>query len=197
MEYKTVKIGSQKWMCSDLKFHLFKNGDPIQISRTREEWYRNTKEKLPCMAYSKNFKDVVFYNYYAIIDNRNILPESFKIPAIDDVDELIEHLGSKQIAGLKLKSTDNELFEEVAYLEPEEKELKKKIGNSSVFSAVETGYKMRNGHESIGLSYKMWLLDKNNKPSIFILVEGDNQAFIENKTDLIINSGFVVRGIKK
>lgn len=66
------------------------------------------------------------------------------------------------------------------------------------FSAVETGYKMSNGNESIGLAYKMWLLDKNNKPSIFILAEGDNQAFIEeNKKDLIINSGFVVRGIKK
>ena len=126
------------------------------------------------------------------------MSESFKIPSIDDINELIEHLGGRQIAGLKLKSTDNELFEEVAYLEPEEKELKKQIGNSSFFSAAETGYKMRNGFESIGLSYKMWLLDKNNKPSIFTLVEGDNQAFIEeNKTDLIIKSGFLVRGIKK
>ena len=198
MDYKTLKIGSQEWMCSDLKSHLFKNGDSIQISITREDWYRNTKNELPCLAYSKNFKDVVFYNYYAIIDNRGILPEAFKIPSIDAINELIEHLDGNQIAGLKLKSIDNKLFEEVAYLDENDKELKQIYGNISGFSAVETGYKRKDGYESIGLSYNMWLLDKNNKPSIFILVEGDNKAFIdENKTDSIKNSGFVIRGIKK
>jgi uncharacterized protein (TIGR02145 family) len=192
----TVKIGAQEWMSKDLIINTYNNGEKITVAHTRGDWYHNNLNKIPCLAYSKFFKGVVFYNYYCLLDSRGIL-NGFKIPSVDDINELIEYLGGSEIAGLKLKSTDNELFEEVAYLEPEEKELKKQFGNSSAFSAVETGFKLRNGHES-SLSYSMWLLDKNNKPSIFILVEGDNQAFIEeNKTDLIINCGFVVRGIRK
>jgi hypothetical protein len=64
---------------------------------------------------------------------------------------LIEHLDGNQIAGLKLKSIDNELFEEVAYLDENDKELKQIYGNISGFSAVETGYKRKDGYKSIGL----------------------------------------------
>ena len=197
-ETPVTKIGKQEFMSKDLNANTFNNGEKIIVAKTRGEFYRNNLNKIPCLAYSKNFKHVVFYNYYCITDSRGILPESFKIPSKDDINELIEHLGGIQIAGLKLKSTDNKIFEEVAYLDETEKELKQRFGNISGFSAVETGYKMQNGYESIGLSYKMWLLDKNKIPSVFKLIEGENNSFIEeNKPDLIINSGFVIRGIKK
>lgn len=129
----TVKIGAQEWMSKDLIVNTYNNGEKITVAHTRGDWYYNNLNKIPCLAYSKFIKGVVFYNYHCIMDSRGILPESFKIPSKDDINELIEHLGGRQIAGLKLKSTDKELFEELAYLEPEEKELKKQIGNSSFF----------------------------------------------------------------
>ena len=107
--FQQVKIGSQIWMAENLKVDKFLNGDLIPEAKTSEEWIKAGKEYKPawCCYENKPENGLVFgklYNWWAIRDVRNIAPEGWLIPKIEDWIELINYLGGEAIAGKKLKS---------------------------------------------------------------------------------------------
>jgi uncharacterized protein (TIGR02145 family) len=191
----TVQIGSQIWLQKNCKELYFSNGDEIPNLKHRGDWYRSIINKTPALYISEFYGGEILYNYFAVIDPRGILPHPYKIPTLCDANELIEFCGGKEIAGLKLKSTDNKEFEEVAYLDEKSRERKKLYGNSSGFTAVETGFKRKDGYGSIGMTANFWVIDSIKDVYCLQLIDGFEEAIIENHPKLI-DCGFSIRGIK-
>ena len=99
----TVKIGNQEWMTQDLKVTEFLNGDNIKKSYSKRDWELFNNQKKPCY---RIINGNYFYNGYALMDKRGLIPEAFKIPTSNDWDILQNFLGgvmpmSKTIANYK------------------------------------------------------------------------------------------------
>lgn len=90
---QTVTIGSQVWMNEDLKVTHFRNGDPISEAKNNVEWVRYAEAQQPC--YRKISNGAYIYNGYAMIDERGIAPEGFKVPAKSDFMKLFKHIDAR------------------------------------------------------------------------------------------------------
>ena len=49
--FEGVKIGNQLWMKENLNVDKFQNGDAIPEVKTKEEWEKAWKNKLPAFCY--------------------------------------------------------------------------------------------------------------------------------------------------
>jgi uncharacterized protein (TIGR02145 family) len=105
-----VTIGNQVWMTENLNVDTFRNGDPIPHAKTDEEWEKAGESKQPAWCYYKN--DPAngetygkLYNWHAVNDPRGLAAEGWHIPSDDEWEILVDHLGGKEIAGTKMKST--------------------------------------------------------------------------------------------
>lgn len=99
--YQTVQIGNQIWMAENLKTTRFKNGDVIPTGLTDSE-LQNTNEP----AYVTLDEELYghHYNWFTISDIRGLCPEGFRVPNVEDVNELNSFV---QGDGGKLKSTSD------------------------------------------------------------------------------------------
>lgn len=84
--YKTTIIGGQTWMAENLNADKFRNGDKIRKVLTPKEWLDACFRKEPVWMYYKNIaengsKYGKIYNYYAVIDRRNLAPLDYHIPS--------------------------------------------------------------------------------------------------------------------
>ena len=105
-----VTIGNQVWMVENLNVDKFRNGDPIPHAETNEEWRKAGENGQPAWCYYDNnpangAKYGKLYNWYAVNDPRGLAPEGWKIPSDEDWTLLTNHLGRKEVAGGKMKST--------------------------------------------------------------------------------------------
>lgn len=87
--YNTVKIGEQVWMSENLEVDKFQNGDKIRKVNSSQEWILACNRKEPVWMYSPNNmnngkKFGKIYNFYAVIDKRNLAPINFRIPFTSD-----------------------------------------------------------------------------------------------------------------
>ena len=103
--YHTVNIGTQVWMVENLKTVSYRNGDPISNVTDTTEWVNLTAG---AFCYYNNDKNNsisygILYNYYAVIDGRNIAPPGWHIPSDSEWTILITYLGGQQVAGGYLK----------------------------------------------------------------------------------------------
>jgi uncharacterized protein (TIGR02145 family) len=100
--YKTVTIGNQTWMAENLRVTIFRNGDTIRHVAD------NSWDDLTSGAYcnynnEENLhKAGRLYNWYAVIDPRNLAPEGWHIPSDSEWTALTTFLGEEN-AGGKLK----------------------------------------------------------------------------------------------
>lgn len=96
---ETVIVGNQAWASENLTSINFSNGDEIPLVNNPEEWSKYTSKGLPCCAYVDNKKSMakygLFYNGFCASDSRNICPEGFRLPLIQDVLNLTDYLGFK------------------------------------------------------------------------------------------------------
>ena len=104
---KTVTIGTQVWMTTNLNVDKFRNGDPIPEAKTNEEWERAGENHQPAWCYYENkaangTKYGKLYNWYAVNDPRGLAPEGFHVPSDEEWTTLEEYLGDD--AGKKMKS---------------------------------------------------------------------------------------------
>jgi len=100
--YLTVQIGNQWWMAENLKVTHYRNGDPIPNVTDRTEW-SNLTTGAYCY-YDNNVSTYGrLYNCYAVTDSRNIAPEGWHVPPIEEWRTLIYYLGSYSVAGGKMK----------------------------------------------------------------------------------------------
>jgi uncharacterized protein (TIGR02145 family) len=109
---KTVKIGDQVWMANNLDVSKFRNGDPIPEVKTAEECLKAGAAGKPAWCYYNNDPDNgkkygKLYNWYAVNDPRGLAPKGWHVPEIKDWKKLINYLGGENVAGTKMKSTDN------------------------------------------------------------------------------------------
>ncbi len=191
---KILQIGKQIWTAANCNGVVFNNGEAIIQSKTSTEWRNSIINKIPAFCYSIEFPGEVLYNWYAVNDSRKILPEEFKIPSSEDVKVLEGFLG-KDLAGLKLKSMDDNFFPECAYLNEEERERKNTMGNNSNFNGKAVGYRSKNGFVRSGLQAFFWVID-DSKPSCFRITDDWEGLDLYSKPNLI-EGGFSIRGILK
>ena len=105
--YHSVKIGTQVWMTENLKTTKYRNGDSIILITDKTAW-SNTKKGACCIFL--NYPDMgstygKLYNWFAVMDRRNLAPEGWHIPTDADWNTLTNFLGSVTSAGGRLKET--------------------------------------------------------------------------------------------
>lgn len=106
--YNTVKIGNQVWMVENLKVTKYRNGEPIPNVTEDAEWANFGEQEIGAYCnYDNSFGSANtfgrLYNYYAVIDSRNIAPSGWHIPSADEWKTLIDYLGSASVVGGNLK----------------------------------------------------------------------------------------------
>jgi uncharacterized protein (TIGR02145 family) len=107
-----VKIGDQIWMGRNLDVATFRNGDPIPDAETDEEWDEAGENGKPAWCYynyepSNNYKYGKLYNWHAINDPRGLAPEGWSIPSDEQWTILTDNLGGEEVAGIKMKSSND------------------------------------------------------------------------------------------
>jgi uncharacterized protein (TIGR02145 family) len=139
--YKTVKIGNQIWMAENLRTEKFRNGDPIEQIITNDLWVNiatyamndtTLNDTYPAMCYYNNIKlkESALYNWYTVIDNREVCPVGWHVPSVNEFEVLIKYLGGMKSGSAKLKSNSPEMFNG---------------NNSSGFNAMPVGLRLGSG----------------------------------------------------
>ena len=103
--YQTVTIGTQVWMAENLKVTHYRNGDPIAQVTDSAAW-TNLSTEAYCNFDDDTASAAVYgrlYNWYAVIDSRNIAPEGWHVATDSEWQALIDYLGGDSAAGDKLK----------------------------------------------------------------------------------------------
>ena len=103
--YETVIIGTQEWMSENLTVTRYQNGDLI-LNLPASQW-----STLTSGAWNYYEGDIQYdleygklYNWYTVIDVRNVCPIGWRIPTANEFSILINYLGGGQIAGGKMKT---------------------------------------------------------------------------------------------
>jgi uncharacterized protein (TIGR02145 family) len=103
--YNTVTIGTQVWMVENLKTKHYANGDAIPTGLNDPTWGTATSGAYAIYGdYSAN--NEVFgklYNWFAVVDPRNIAPAGWHVPTEAEWVTLTSFLGGSTIAGGSMK----------------------------------------------------------------------------------------------
>jgi len=136
--YKTITIGTQTWMAENLRTTHYQNGEAIPEVTENTLWgklatgvfcnYNNTSNNDTITTFGR------LYNYYTLIDNRNISVKGWHVPTIAEWDTLIVYLGIDSVTCYKLK-------EKGAYHWTNNSE----ATNESGFTALPAGYRSHTG----------------------------------------------------
>jgi uncharacterized protein (TIGR02145 family) len=135
--YHTITLGTQVWMVENLKVTHYRNGDIIPNVTDNAVW-----SNLPTGAYSdyNNIPDSSktygrLYNFYTILDSRNLAPTGWHVPTDAEWFTLINYLGSDSVAGGKMKEKGTKHWQT-----PNEG-----ATNEIGFTGLPTGYRGTNG----------------------------------------------------
>jgi len=104
-KYASVKIGTQKWMTTNLAVTHYRNGDRIPEAKGKVAWAALTTGAW-CWYNNDSATGAVYgklYNWYAVNDPRGLAPSGWHVPSDAEWDTLSTHLGNN--AGGKLKAT--------------------------------------------------------------------------------------------
>ena len=106
--YKTVQIGSQCWMQSNLKVSKYRNGESIPSNLDNTTW-RQTVSGSYSIYNNDPVNDSIYgklYNWYAVNDSRGLCPSGWKVPTDEEWYTLtLSTLGGANVAGTKMKVT--------------------------------------------------------------------------------------------
>ncbi len=107
---QTIKIGNLVWMSKNLDVDTFRNGDKIPEAKTYYALDSFARLKQAAWSYYNHKKDLKsnygrLYNWYAVNDSRGLAPKGYHIATKNEWLSLIDTLGGKENAGLKLKSS--------------------------------------------------------------------------------------------
>ena len=106
--YHTVTIGTQIWMVENLRTTKYRNGDAIPNVTDNASWEALETGAL-CWynndAATYNSTYGALYNWYAVVDSRNIAPGGWHVPTDAEWTTLTDYLGGTSVAGGKLKET--------------------------------------------------------------------------------------------
>ncbi len=96
--YQTIKIGNQWWMAENLKVTHYRNGDAIPNVIDNYSW--STTSKAAYCNYDNNTSNAAtygrLYNWYAVVNGKNIAPEGWHVPTDKEWKEFEMYLGLSQ-----------------------------------------------------------------------------------------------------
>ena len=104
-EYRTVKIGNQWWMAENLKTKHYRNGQPIILFPLSGYYEDSTSYYYTKYGVTEPYGN--YYNWYAVIDSRNIAPDGWHVSTDEDWSILTDYLGGDSIAAEKLKDKNS------------------------------------------------------------------------------------------
>ena len=180
--YETVLIGEQLWMAENLKVTHYRNGDEIPTGYTNKQWKKLQKSRflLPGTVGLKTGVYAVYddtadykglpdcsgpcsdvygnlYNWFAVDDERGLCMEGWHVPSDDEWNTMIDSLGGKRKAGVKLKEAGIEHW----------KSPNKKATNESGFTALPGGERTWRGkYRTLSNSCFFWTSSKQNWNSL-------------------------------
>jgi uncharacterized protein (TIGR02145 family) len=105
--YNIVQIGTQCWMQKNLKVTRYRNGDSITNITNYTQWANLTTEAY-CDYNNIASNSTIYgklYNYFAVVDSRNICPTGWHVPSNVEWTILTTYLGGESVAAGKLKET--------------------------------------------------------------------------------------------
>jgi uncharacterized protein (TIGR02145 family) len=170
--YQTIIIGNQEWMAENLRVTHYSNGDIIETVMDNNIW-ASLNVGLYCHWLNDSNNDIIkglHYNWYAVIDSRNVCPLGWRVPSNNDWLFLIDNAGGLSNAGYNLKSIGtiqdgNGLWDSPNY-----------ASNSTGFNVRPNGYRDESGWGGGSNSYfRLWTssLDTSN-PARAIFWNGQN-----------------------
>lgn len=96
--YPVITVGEQTWLAQNLAVTRFSNGDTIFFAKDIKDWTYAGDNDIPAYAYYRFWYPgdevelgKVFYNFYALTDPRGLAPTGWRIPSVDDWDELLKN----------------------------------------------------------------------------------------------------------
>jgi uncharacterized protein (TIGR02145 family) len=106
---KTVTIGTQVWMVSNLNVSTFRNGVEIPEVQDKDAWYKAGYNKQPAWCFYNNdpkngVKYGKLYNWYAVVDSNGLCPQGWHVPSDKDWETLVSYLGENPATKMKAKS---------------------------------------------------------------------------------------------
>ncbi len=146
--YDTVVIGTQTWMKQNLKVTHYRNGDAIPNVTDNTAWsnlatgayadYNNTPSN--STTYGR------LYNWYTVVDTRNLCPTGWHVPSDAEWTTLTNYLGGESIAGGKLKEAGTTHWNSPNTA----------ATNETGFTALPAGYRVGNGTYNYFGKYGYW-----------------------------------------
>ena len=190
--YKTVKIGTQKWMAENLKVSKYNDGTVMPNVTDGTQWSNLTTG---AWAYynndvANNAKYGKLYNWYTVSpttnDNKNVCPTGWHVPADSEWNVLTEYLGGAGIIGGIMK--------EVGIISWEDPNMN--ATNSSLFTGLPAGSRGYNGsYTNIRQTGNWWSTTAGNTDFVWY-------RYLQFNNDLLDRSyfyksfGFSVRCLK-
>jgi uncharacterized protein (TIGR02145 family) len=158
--YKTVYIGTQKWMAENLRTTKYNDGTMIPLVIDPTKWAENFNKKstLPMMSWYNNDNSIAtkygaLYNWYAITplynEDKNVCPYGWHLPSDDEWAVLLNFIegdgGKLKTEGLTDWKSPNRF-----------------ATNTSGFSALPAGFRDEAGnYEQISTNGKWWSSNQN------------------------------------
>ncbi len=107
--YKTVQIGTQLWLASNLKVTHYRNGVAITYAPDATQW-QSLGDFTAAYCNLNNDADNAthygrLYKWTTINDSRGLCPSGWRVPTSADWVALSDYLGGSTVAGGKMKST--------------------------------------------------------------------------------------------
>ncbi len=115
-EYGVITFGTQMWLDADLRVTKYQNGDEIP-ALYGDDWATplNTGALQWVFQDEENSYMGAFYNWFTVADDRGVCPAGFRVPSLDDFDELYAfveqdgHAGRVANALKSCRQVDSEL----------------------------------------------------------------------------------------
>jgi uncharacterized protein (TIGR02145 family) len=146
--YYTVTIGAQVWMRSNLKVTHYRNGDAIPNVTDETQW-GNLTTGAYCNYDNSTDTAITYgrlYNYFTVVDNRNLCPTGWHIPTNAEILTLKIAAGGSMSAGGNMKETGT-----VHWLSPNTG-----ATNSTGFTALPAGFRCSGFFQSIRHNASFW-----------------------------------------
>jgi uncharacterized protein (TIGR02145 family) len=193
--YKTIIIGTQEWMAENLNTDIYRNGDLIPTDLSNAEWSATNSGAwtAPDNDLSLTCPFGKLYNWYAVVDSRQLCPAGWQIPSYNDYTILSLYLGGNETAGGKMKNTGTQENASWLWELPNEG-----ASNSSGFSALPGGQRNNDGAiQYFGYFGNWWtstVYDNDNASFMSMTYEDDN---LRPNTFGMKRRGFSVRCIRE
>jgi len=199
--YETVKIGNQVWMAENLSVTHYRTGEPVLEVTDNGQWM-----SMKNGAYSNYINDMSsvtvcgrLYNWFAVIDKRNIAPIGWHIPTDEEWKQLEIYLGmsNSDVDGAAEQRGTNEGGKLKAVGTRQWHSPNVNASDESGFAGLPCGYRgMYDGTiNNIGISAHCWSSTQSDEDTAWSRALYYDRAFI-NRRPVHKASGLSVRCVK-